>query len=184
MAYRKAGYSKNSLEGHREAITLHKAAKEAFEQLDLKSSPCQELNAEYAQLLEQKRAAYPAYRKARDGDAGVPCGAESGGCPSGKGEGTGGYGGAAQGGTAHRSAQMILAGLAYRKCRPALLLSRKHRGGRFRLHAGAKSACPCKGTTAFGNRTRSQPRLRAVHGFGYGPNETKWTSSGHAEVHS
>ena len=66
VAYRKAGYSKKFLEGHREAITLHKAAKEAFEQLGLKKLPrVKELNAEYAQLLEQKRAAYPAYRKAR-----------------------------------------------------------------------------------------------------------------------
>ena len=66
MAYRKAGYSKKFFEGHREAITLHKAAKEAFEQLGLKKLPrVKELNAEYAQLLEQKRAAYPAYRKAR-----------------------------------------------------------------------------------------------------------------------
>ena len=66
MAYRKAGYSKKFFEGYREAITLHKAAKEAFEQLGLKKLPrVKELNAEYAQLLEQKRAAYPAYRKAR-----------------------------------------------------------------------------------------------------------------------
>ena len=66
VAYRKAGYSKKFLEGHREAITLHKAAKEAFEQLGLKKLPrVKELNAEYAQLLEQKRAAYPAYRTAR-----------------------------------------------------------------------------------------------------------------------
>ncbi len=66
VAYRKAGYSKQFLEEHREAITLHKAAKEAFEQLGLKKLPrVKELNAEYAQLLEQKRAAYPAYRKAR-----------------------------------------------------------------------------------------------------------------------
>ena len=66
VAYRKAGYSKKFFEGHREAITLHKAAKEAFEQLGLKKLPrVKELNAEYAQLLEQKRAAYPAYRKAR-----------------------------------------------------------------------------------------------------------------------
>ena len=66
VAYRKAGYSKKFFEGHREAITLHKAAKEAFEQLGLKKLPrVKELNAEYAQLLEQKKAAYPAYRKAR-----------------------------------------------------------------------------------------------------------------------
>ena len=66
VAYRKAGYSKKYFEGHREAITLHKAAKEAFERLGLKKLPrVKELNAEYAQLLEQKKSAYPAYRKAR-----------------------------------------------------------------------------------------------------------------------
>lgn len=66
VAYRKAGYSKKFFEGHREAITIHKAAKEAFEQLGLKKLPrVKELNAEYTQILEQKKAAYPAYRKAR-----------------------------------------------------------------------------------------------------------------------
>lgn len=66
MAYRKAGYNRKFFEEHREAITLHKAAKEAFEQLGLQKLPrIKELNAEYAQLLEQKKAAYPAYRKAR-----------------------------------------------------------------------------------------------------------------------
>ena len=66
VAYRKAGYSRKFFEEHREAITLHKAAKEAFERLGLQKLPrVKELNAEYAQLLEQKKAAYPAYRKAR-----------------------------------------------------------------------------------------------------------------------
>lgn len=66
VAYRKAGYSKKFFEEHREAITIHKAAKEAFEQLGLKKLPhVKELNAEYTQLLERKKAAYPAYRKAR-----------------------------------------------------------------------------------------------------------------------
>jgi len=51
VAYRKAGYSKKFLEGHREAITLHKAAKEAFEQLGLQKLPrVKELNAEYGRL--------------------------------------------------------------------------------------------------------------------------------------
>lgn len=66
VAYRKAGYNRKFFEEHREAITLHKAAKEAFEQLGLQKLPrIKELNAEYAQLLEQKKAVYPAYRKAR-----------------------------------------------------------------------------------------------------------------------
>lgn len=66
VSYRKAGYSKKFFEEHREAVTLHKAAKEAFERLGLQKLPrVKELNAEYAQLLEQKKVAYPAYRKAR-----------------------------------------------------------------------------------------------------------------------
>ena len=66
-AYRKAGYSKKFLEEHREQITLHKAAKAAFDEAGLKKLPkVKELDAEYAALLSQKKAAYPAYRKARD----------------------------------------------------------------------------------------------------------------------
>ena len=65
--YRKSGYSKKFLEAHREQITLHKAAKAAFDEASLKKLPkVKELDAEYAALLSQKKAAYPAYRKARD----------------------------------------------------------------------------------------------------------------------
>ena len=66
-AYRKSGYSKKFLEAHREQITLHKAAKAAFDEASLKKLPkVKELDAEYAALLSHKKAAYPAYRKARD----------------------------------------------------------------------------------------------------------------------
>ena len=66
-AYRKSGSSKKFLEAHREQITLHKAAKAAFDEASLKKLPkVKELDAEYATLLSQKKAAYPAYRKARD----------------------------------------------------------------------------------------------------------------------
>ena len=66
-AYRKAGYSKKFFEEHREQITLHKAAKAAFDEASLKKLPkVKELDAEYSALLSQKKAAYPAYRKARD----------------------------------------------------------------------------------------------------------------------
>ena len=66
-AYRNSGYSKKFLEAHREQITLHKAAKAAFDEASLKELPkVKELDAEYAALLSQKKAAYPAYRKARD----------------------------------------------------------------------------------------------------------------------
>ena len=66
-AYRKAGYSKAFLEAHREEITLHKAAKTAFDEAGLQKLPkVKELDAEFAELLTQKKAAYPEYRKARD----------------------------------------------------------------------------------------------------------------------
>ena len=65
--YRKAGYSKAFLEAHREEITLHKAAKAAFDEAGLQKLPkVKELDAEYAELLIKKKAAYPDYRKARD----------------------------------------------------------------------------------------------------------------------
>ncbi len=64
MAIRKAGYSRKFLEEHRESITLHKAAKEAFDKLGLKKlSRVKDLSAEYAEVLAQKKAAYPEYRK-------------------------------------------------------------------------------------------------------------------------
>lgn len=66
-AYRKAGYSKALLEAHREKITLHKAAKAAFDEAGLQKLPkVKELDAEFAELLTKKKATYPNYRKARD----------------------------------------------------------------------------------------------------------------------
>ena len=66
-AYRKTGYSKKFLEEHREQITLHKAAKAAFDEASLKKLPnVKELDTEYSALLSQKKAAYLDYRKARD----------------------------------------------------------------------------------------------------------------------
>ena len=66
-AYRKAGYSKKFLDTHREEITLHKAAKAAFDETGLKKLPkVKALNAEYSDLLTQKKTAYPDYRKARE----------------------------------------------------------------------------------------------------------------------
>lgn len=67
VAYRKAGYSKAFLEAHREEITLHKAAKAAFDEAGLQKLPkVKELDAEFAELLTKKKAAYPDYRKARN----------------------------------------------------------------------------------------------------------------------
>lgn len=66
-AYRKAGYSKAFLEAHREEITLHKAAKAAFDEAGLQKLPkVKELDAEFAELLTKKKAAYPDYCKARN----------------------------------------------------------------------------------------------------------------------
>ena len=46
VAYRKSGYSKKFFEEHREEITLHKAAKEAFSNLpDRKIPKVKELNS-------------------------------------------------------------------------------------------------------------------------------------------
>ena len=65
--YRKAGYSKAFLEAHREEIALHKAAKAAFDEAGLQKLPkVKELDAEFAELLTKKKAAYPDYRKARN----------------------------------------------------------------------------------------------------------------------
>lgn len=66
-AYRKVGYSKAFLEAHREEITLHKAAKAAFDEAGLKKLPkVKELSIEYVELLKKKKAEYPSYRKARE----------------------------------------------------------------------------------------------------------------------
>ena len=66
-AYRKAGYSKKFFEAHREELTLHKAAKQAFDELGVRKIPkVKELSAEYAEVLSGKKAAYAEYRKARD----------------------------------------------------------------------------------------------------------------------
>ena len=66
-AYRKSGYSQKFLEAHREEITLHKAAKAAFDEAGLQKLPkVKELDAEFAELLTKKKASYPDYRKARN----------------------------------------------------------------------------------------------------------------------
>ena len=64
--YRKAGYSKKYLAEHESDIIIHKAAKKAFDELGLKKLPTvKSLNAEYAELLAQKKAAYAEYNAAK-----------------------------------------------------------------------------------------------------------------------
>ena len=63
--YRQSGYSKKFFEEHREEITLHKAAKEAFSKIHGKIPSIRELNQEYEQVLQEKKKTYAEYRKAR-----------------------------------------------------------------------------------------------------------------------
>ena len=66
VAYRKSGYSKKFFEEHREEITLHKAAKQAFTELNVEKLPTiKQLNEEYAELLARKKDAYREYRQAK-----------------------------------------------------------------------------------------------------------------------
>lgn len=66
-AYRKAGYSRKFFEAHREEITIHKAAKKAFDELGMKRIPrVKDLNAEYARLMAEKKQTFAEYRKVRD----------------------------------------------------------------------------------------------------------------------
>ena len=65
--YRKAGYSKKFLEAHREEITLHKAAKAAFDELGVGKLPkVKELSIEYAEILTAKKQAYAEYRQVKN----------------------------------------------------------------------------------------------------------------------
>ena len=65
--YRKAGYSKKFLAEHESDILLHKAAKKAFDELGVTKLPTvKSLQAEYAELLVKKKAAYAEYRIARE----------------------------------------------------------------------------------------------------------------------
>lgn len=66
VAYRKAGYSKQFFEAHREEILLHKAAKEAFGQLEGGIPKIKDLNQEYAELLQKKKEAYAEYRMIKE----------------------------------------------------------------------------------------------------------------------
>lgn len=67
VAYRESGYSKRFLSEHEGEISLHKAAKKAFDELGLMKLPTiRSLRAEYAALFSEKKRVYAAYRQARD----------------------------------------------------------------------------------------------------------------------
>lgn len=62
----KAGYFKKFYEEHRAELTLHKAAKAAFDELSVKKLPTvKTLQAEYDELLLQKKKAYGQYHLAK-----------------------------------------------------------------------------------------------------------------------
>ena len=67
VAYRKAGYSKKFKAEHESEILLHQTAKKFFDESGIKKLPSvKSLQAEYAALLAEKKAAYADYRKSRD----------------------------------------------------------------------------------------------------------------------
>lgn len=67
VAYRKAGYSKKFLAEHEADILLHKAAKNAFDDMGVKKLPnVKSLQTEYAKVLEEKKKAYAEYRRSRE----------------------------------------------------------------------------------------------------------------------
>ena len=54
------------MEEHRQEILLHKAAKEPFDELHVQKLPkVKELNAEYAQVLAEKKKLYGEYRQTK-----------------------------------------------------------------------------------------------------------------------
>jgi transcriptional regulator len=64
--YRKAGYSKKFYEKHLAELTLHKAAKAAFEELGVKKLPTiKALQTECDELFSEKNKAYSKYHTAR-----------------------------------------------------------------------------------------------------------------------
>ena len=66
-AYRKAGYSRKYYDVHESDILIHKAAKKAFDDLALNKLPTvKSLQAEYSDLLVQKKLDYAALAKARE----------------------------------------------------------------------------------------------------------------------
>ena len=76
-AYRKAGYSKALLEAHREKITLHKAAKAAFDEAGLQKLPkVKELDAEFSELLTKEESRLPGLPQGTERDAGTGSGTE------------------------------------------------------------------------------------------------------------
>lgn len=66
VEYRKSGYGKKFFEEHRQEITLHQAAKKAFDELQVSKLPSrQSLYEEFHRLAVQKKKDYAEYRQVR-----------------------------------------------------------------------------------------------------------------------
>lgn len=67
VAYRKSSYSKKYLDEHESDIVIHRSAKNAFDELGVKKLPTiKSLQVEFAQRLNEKKAAYVELKKVRD----------------------------------------------------------------------------------------------------------------------
>lgn len=67
IQYRKSVYNKQFFEQHREAITLHKAAKQAFNESDIDKIPnVKELNSQIYELMNEKKEMYAEYRQLKN----------------------------------------------------------------------------------------------------------------------
>lgn len=64
--YKKSGYSRAYYTEHEREILLHKAAQKAFDECHLRKLPTvKSLNAEYMDLVKQKKALYSEYSLVR-----------------------------------------------------------------------------------------------------------------------
>jgi hypothetical protein len=67
VAYRNSGYSKKFLEKHEADIIIHKAAKQAFNEMGVRKLPTvKSLQTEFAQLLSEKKDVYAELKQVRD----------------------------------------------------------------------------------------------------------------------
>ena len=65
--YHKSGHSKKFAAEHEQELTMHRAAKQAFDKLGAKKIPSiKSLSDEYSALVSQKKKLYSDYRKVRD----------------------------------------------------------------------------------------------------------------------
>ena len=67
VAYRKSGFSKKYYEAHAQEIILHKAAKDAFEEMQVDKLPTvKQLNQEFNEVLMAKKQDYDEYRRLKN----------------------------------------------------------------------------------------------------------------------